>query len=436
MRSEQLFTGNGGVYMNSSQLINIVDVICHSFRHVDPRLINHGERVSYILMKMLADTSYYTKQEKQDIFMLGLLHDIGAYQEDEIDSMLSFDMNDPLAHSVFGYLLFQNFSPLPEYADVILYHHHCNAQYYPVPIGNYHRDIARLIYLADRIDIFCVLNDTQQLNSFLDSGSYTVFSDSNIRWFRSADEKYHILDNIRTGAYQQELTAYTRNQITLSEAQIHDYLMMFIFSVDFRNEYTALHTSYAVHLSEQFADTLHLSSISGRTIQLAAILHNIGKISLSSHVENISDYDRYLKELYQNSTLDVTRKILKDTVDPQIIKIIDESFLLLECWSEDEAVSFTPAPAAEIVALSYLISNVLTHNTDFTYHAKLFTFLKRRYQSCHMDDAILLALEKYFRQIMEKTFDSCSSVFHSYHHMMDEKHFLNNILLHYNSKYQ
>lgn len=422
--------------MNSSQLINIVDVICHSFRHVDPRLINHGERVSYILMKMLADTSYYTKQEKQDIFMLGLLHDIGAYQEDEIDSMLSFDMNDPLAHSVFGYLLFQNFSPLPEYADVILYHHHCNAQYYPVPIGNYHRDIARLIYLADRIDIFCVLNDTQQLNSFLDSGSYTVFSDSNIRWFRSADEKYHILDNIRTGAYQQELTAYTRNQITLSEAQIHDYLMMFIFSVDFRNEYTALHTSYAVHLSEQFADTLHLSSISGRTIQLAAILHNIGKISLSSHVENISDYDRYLKELYRNSTLDVTRKILKDTVDPQIIKIIDESFLLLECWSEDEAVSFTPAPAAEIVALSYLISNVLTHNTDFTYHAKLFTFLKRRYQSCHMDDAILLALEKYFRQIMEKTFDSCSSVFRSYHHMMDEKHFLNNILLHYNSKYQ
>lgn len=387
-------------------------------------------------MKMLADTSYYTKQEKQDIFMLGLLHDIGAYQEDEIDSMLSFDMNDPLAHSVFGYLLFQNFSPLPEYADVILYHHHCNAQYYPVPIGNYHRDIARLIYLADRIDIFCVLNDTQQLNSFLDSGSYTVFSDSNIRWFRSADEKYHILDNIRTGAYQQELTAYTRNQITLSEAQIHDYLMMFIFSVDFRNEYTALHTSYAVHLSEQFADTLHLSSISGRTIQLAAILHNIGKISLSSHVENISDYDRYLKELYRNSTLDVTRKILKDTVDPQIIKIIDESFLLLECWSEDEAVSFTPAPAAEIVALSYLISNVLTHNTDFTYHAKLFTFLKRRYQSCHMDDAILLALEKYFRQIMEKTFDSCSSVFRSYHHMMDEKHFLNNILLHYNSKYQ
>lgn len=422
--------------MNSSQLINIVDVIRHSFCHLDPRLINHGERVSYILMKMLTDTSYYTKQEKQDIFMLGLLHDIGAYREDEIDSMLSFDMDDPMAHSVFGYLLFQNFSPLPEYADVILYHHHCNAQYYTVPVSNYHRDIARLIYLADRIDIFCVLNDAQELNTFLDTDNYAVFSDSNIRWFRNADEKYHILEHIRTGEYREELTEYIRSQITLSEPQVHDYLMMFIFSVDFRNEYTALHTSYAVHLSEQFADTLHLSSISGRTVQLAAILHNIGKISLSAHVTNVNDYDRYLKELYQNSTLDVTRKILKDAVDPQIIKIIDESFLLLEYWSEDRTVTFTPAPAAEIVALSYLISNILTHSSDFTYHAKLFVFLKKKYQSCHMDDAILLALEKYFQQIMEKTFASCSSVYRSYHHMMDEKHFLNNILLHYNSKYQ
>ena len=285
--------------------------------------------------------------------------------------MLSFDMVDPMAHSVFGYLLFQNFSPLPEYADVILYHHHCNAQYYPVPVSNYHRDIARLIYLADRIDIFCVLNDAQELNTFLDTDNYAVFSDSNIRWFRNADEKYHILEHIRTGEYREELTEYIRSQITLSEPQVHDYLMMFIFSVDFRNEYTALHTSYAVHLSEQFADTLHLSSISGRTVQLAAILHNIGKISLSAHVTNVNDYDRYLKELYQNSTLDVTRKILKDAVDPQIIKIIDESFLLLEYWSEDRTVTFTPAPAAEIVALSYLISNILTHSSDFTYHAKL-----------------------------------------------------------------
>lgn len=421
----------------SGTQINIVNVICHSFRHLDPRLINHGERVAYILMKMLENTSYYTKQEKQDIFMLGLLHDIGAYKEEEIDSMLSFDMNDSMEHSVFGYLLFKTFSPLSQYADVILYHHHCNAQYYPVPIGNYHRDIAKLIYLADRIDIFCVLNDLENLDSFLAKCDETVFSAADIRWFRTANAKYHILEHIRSNEYQAELTSYTQQNFVFSESQIHDYLMTFIFSVDFRNEYTALHTSYAVHLSENIAKTLHLTSTSCKTIQLAALLHNIGKVSISSRLTSTEDYDRYLTELYQNSTLDVTREILSDSVDPQIIKIIDESFLLLECWSNNQPVSFTPSPAMEIVALSYLMSNALTPDLNVSRHycPGLLDFLKKIYKVCEMEDTILLALEKYFNQIIEKTQASCASVLRTYRHMEDENHYLNTILLHYNNKY-
>ncbi|TGY91480.1 HD domain-containing protein [Petralouisia muris] len=422
--------------MSSSQLINIVEVICHSFRHLDPRLINHGERVAYILMKMLEDTSYYTKQEKQDIFMLGLLHDIGAYKGEELDSMLSFDMNDSMEHSVFGYLLFQNFSPLSDYADIILYHHHCNAQYYPVPIGNYHRDMAKLIYLADRIDIFCVLNDVKQLDSFLDRYNETVFPSAGIRWFHDANKKYQILNHLHSGAYQEEVASYTKEQLVLTEEQIHKYLMTFIFSVDFRNEYTALHTSYAVYLTENLSHTLHLPAGSAKTVQLAAMLHNIGKVSLSSDLTSVEDYDCYLKELYQNSTIDVTQKILSGTVDAQILQIINESLRILKCWSENEPLSFTPSPAGEIVALSYFISNMMNPGGHISCRPDLVQFLKERYKGCNMDCTILMALEKYFPQIMEQTRSSCESMFRTYHHVMDEFHYLNTILLHYNTKYQ
>ena len=88
-------------------LINVVNLICHTFQHVDPRLSSHGERVAYILMKMFEDKPEISPTEKQNIFMLGLFHDIGAYKEAEIDSMLSFDCNDSMEHAVFGYLLFQ-----------------------------------------------------------------------------------------------------------------------------------------------------------------------------------------------------------------------------------------------------------------------------------------------------------------------------------------
>lgn len=426
--------------MSSSQQINIVDVICHSFRHLNPRLIDHGQRVSYILMKMLADTTYYTKQEKLDIFMLGLLHDIGAYKEEEIDSMLDFDTEDPMEHSIFGYLLFQQFSPLSQYADVILYHHNCNAQYYPVPIENYHRDIARLIYLADRIDIFCLLQNREDLDAFLNKYDTVVFSSSDIRWFRQANEKYHILDQIASGDYQEEVRNYTQNQIILSESQIHDYLMTFIFSVDFRNEYTALHTSYAFHLSENFVNTLHLSPTSCQTIQLAVLLHNIGKVSITFPLHNTADYDRYLSELYQSSTFTITKEILEDAVDPQIIKIIEESFLLLRYWSNNTPITFTPLPASEIVALSYLASNILTQDLEASLpsHMKLMEFLKVKYSNCKMDNTILLALEKYFPEIIKKTQTSCGTISRTYYHMEEENHHLNTILrhyTHYNDKY-
>ncbi|EOS45646.1 HD domain-containing protein [Lachnospiraceae bacterium JLR.KK009] len=422
--------------MGGSQLISIVDVICHSFRHLDPRLINHGERVAYILMKMLADTSYYTKQEKQDIFMLGLLHDIGAYKEEEIDSMLSFDMDDTMEHSVFGYLLFQHFSPLPEYADVILYHHHCNAQYYPAPIGNYHRDMARLIYLADRIDIYYVVNQMECPDSFPDRYSESTFSAASIRWFKDADQKYHILEAIQDGSYQEEVERYAKEEIILSEEQIHKYLMAFIFSVDFRNEYTALHTSYAVHLSENFSNTLHLAPATCKAIQLAAALHNIGKTCIPSDIGSTDNYNHYLNELYQNSTRDATKEILSGAVDPQIIKIIDESFLILERWSQNQPLSRTLAPSAEIVALSYVLSNILAYDMELTHHPGLIGYLKEKYQRCNMDDTILLALEKYLRQIIQQTQSSCVAVARTYHHVMDEYHYLRTVLLNYNVKYK
>ncbi|MFG6384751.1 MAG: HD domain-containing protein [Lachnospiraceae bacterium] len=423
--------------MSEQNLMNIVDIICHSFRHLDSRLINHGERVSYILMKMLADTNYYTSKEKQNIFILGLLHDIGAYKEDEIDEILSFDINDKMEHSVFGYLLFQKFSPLSDYADIILYHHRCNAQYYPVPISSYHRDIARLIYLADRIDIFCFLKKEENLEAYLEKHNGSLFSPSDIRWFQNADKKYHILEHIYSGEYQAEFTEYTQNYITLTDSQIHNFLMTFIFSMDFRNEYTAMHTSYAVHLSENLANTLNLPSTSCRAIQFAALLHNIGKVSISFKVTNIEDYDRYLKELYQNSTFDITKSILSNAVDEKIIKIIDESFLLLESWIKNKTISFTFTPAAEVVALSYLISNIWTQdwNTSYRKSSKLFEFLEEKYRICQIDDTILLALEKHFQKIMEKTKASCTYVYNTYQNMMEENRYLNTILLHYNNKY-
>lgn len=423
--------------MNKPGPINVVDIICHSFRHLDPRLISHGERVSYILMKMLEETRRYTLQEKHDIFMLGLLHDIGAYKDSEIDAMLSFDTGESMEHSVFGYLLFKAFSPLQQYADVMLYHHHCNAQYYSVPISSYHRDIAKLIYLADRIDIFCVQNPDEDLNSFLEQYNGNTFYPSDIHWFWKTNEKYHLLENIKSTAFQQEVSDYIQRHSKLMADQTYKYLMMLIFSVDFRSDYTALHTNYAVQLSKNIARALHLPANSCKTVETAALLHNVGKVSLDNQLSTTEDYDNYLKAMYDSPTLEITKDILSGNIDEQILTLIEESFFLLKSWTMGDPITVSPTPAAEVVALSYLMSNALSleMNVSYCHHPRLLAFLRDKYKSCGMDDSILKTLEKSFDKIIENTQRSCSTTYDTYHQMMSEYRSLNIILKHYNSKY-
>ena len=53
-----------------------------------------------------------------------------------------------------------------------------------------------------------------------------------------------------------------------------------------------------------------------------------------------------------------------------------------------------------------------------------------------MDNTILETLENYFQPILEQTQASCASASRTYHHVMDEYHYLNTILIHYNTKYK
>ena len=420
--------------MSRPQLINVVDVICRSFRHLDSRLISHGERVGYILMKMLEETRRYTPQEKNDIFMLGLLHDIGAYKDNEIDSMLSFDTDESMEHSAFSYLLFKNFSPLSQYADVILYHHNCNAQYYSVPISNYHRDIAKLIYLADRIDIFCVQNMEEELPAFLEQYSGRIFYPADIHWFWNTQEKHHILEKMKSLEYQEEVSDYICSHTTLMVDQMDKYLRTLTFSLDFRSEYTALHTDYAVHLSKNIGTALSMPST---TLESAALLHNVGKVSLPAPTGSIEDYDNYLRSLYDSPALDITKQILTDNVDEQILILIEESFLLLKCWTNGQPITFSPAPAAEVIALSYLMSNSLSMemNVSYHHHPRLLAFLREKYRVTNLDDTILRTLETSFDKIIDKTQSSCSTIYEMYQKMMEEYRSLSIVLQHYNNKY-
>ena len=69
----------------------MVSVIKKVLGYLDIRLVSHGERVAYILLKMLEQENLYTKEEIRDLVFLGLVHDISAYKTEEIDNIMEFE---------------------------------------------------------------------------------------------------------------------------------------------------------------------------------------------------------------------------------------------------------------------------------------------------------------------------------------------------------
>ena len=83
-----------------------------------------------------------------------IAHDIGAYKTEKFISLLNFDVTKTEEHCIYGYLFMKYFSPLKEFAEVLLYHHSFYNEMEKHD-SKYFLD-GVLIHLMDRIDIFAL----------------------------------------------------------------------------------------------------------------------------------------------------------------------------------------------------------------------------------------------------------------------------------------
>ncbi|MEG1585112.1 MAG: phosphohydrolase, partial [Anaerovorax sp.] len=112
--------------MRTFDLIDELDVILiirDTLNSVDPRLVGHGGRAAYIILSLLRAENRLPESEIQELCLVGLMHDVGAYKTEAIDQLLIFETGEYWPHSIYGSLFLKYLSPLGKYADAVLYHH-------------------------------------------------------------------------------------------------------------------------------------------------------------------------------------------------------------------------------------------------------------------------------------------------------------------------
>lgn len=263
--------------MNRFYAPPIIDIIRKVLDLVDPRLMNHGVHVANLVHDVLTYQGKYTGKQIDDLSILALIHDIGAYKTEEIDKMVGFETMDVWDHSLYGYLYAKHFSPLDRLAPALFFHHADNDDF--GRLGGEAFEVGQIINIADRIDI--IGGVSKKLNE-----------DLILRFFRKnrgAKYRADLLDLFDHRSLAMDLRrdssrVWFAKDRHFTEEEANRYLETIVLTIDFRSPQTVTHTVSTTAISRKLAKMAGLRDEEVEAVRIAAMLHDVGKQGIPGEI--------------------------------------------------------------------------------------------------------------------------------------------------------
>ena len=252
----------------------ILHIISNMLKMQNAKLLDHGSRVGYLVAKML-ETKGLSEKEILEGYLLGLLHDIGAYKTEEINKLIEFETKNVWEHSIYGYLILELAEIMEEKADVILYHH---TPWEKIKeLSDDKKELANLIFLADRVEIYLRSKHEPIAMDLLKK--HSLYSDDNLELFFDAEQKYDLQKRLLDGSFINDTEKYLY-RAEFSEEELKKWIRMVAFLIDFRSESTVTHTITMVSASISIAKQMGLGKQQLDEIYTGAYIHDLGKIAI------------------------------------------------------------------------------------------------------------------------------------------------------------
>lgn len=297
---------------------NVIRIIQETLNLVDSRLLDHGERVGYIVSQILKESGEYSHSSISDICILSLFHDIGAYKTDEIDKMIQFETTNIWKHSIYGYLFLKYMTPLYDLAVGVLFHHYDYCKLMKLDFS--HIDVAAILNLADRIDIYMQSSKKPIEEEFFERYRNKKFSSQHIDWFLKANKNHRIENKIRTKEYKKDLYDAI-DYLCFSQEEIEQYLYMLVYAIDFRSEFTVVHTMNTVSISIEIAKACNIKEERLNKLKYGALLHDLGKIAIPVEILEFPGKLSSQAMTIMKTHVNITRDIIQEYVDNDVCEI-------------------------------------------------------------------------------------------------------------------
>ncbi|PKO25639.1 MAG: hypothetical protein CVU35_03170 [Betaproteobacteria bacterium HGW-Betaproteobacteria-8] len=252
------------------------------------KLALHQLRTAYICWKM-AEEAALAPLQIEKLFLAAMLHDIGAFTALEKISHYEFEAEDCEPHCLRGELIYSQVPWLAASARMVRLHHTpwcCCSESIDAP------DVmeAQMLMLAEILereidrDVY-ILNQSSALRETIHSKAGKIIhinvvelflrvSESEVFWLELTAP--HLMTFLKYKGPVQHIYGDTAAALKMEE--------FFTAIIDFRSKYTASHTAGVSSCTTSLGALLGLSESERVELDLAATLHDLGKIGVPNEI--------------------------------------------------------------------------------------------------------------------------------------------------------
>lgn len=406
------------IQYNTSFIDNeaIIGILRRAFNCVDKRLMDHGIRVAYIVSRLLRRIPDIGPETLRDICFLAAMHDVGAYKTEEIDRMVEFETENIWEHSIYGYLFVKNFTPLHKMSEAILFHHAPWADLKDRDdVSRNNKHIAQLIHIADRLDIW-MNAERRSYQEFLElvSGERDIrFASCLIDLLGEEQFTFFSAEEIDGDPEFQKM----QSEVSFSHEEIHAYLRMIIYSIDFRSRHTVTHTMTTTSISYELAKYMELDPESCNQIVCGALLHDLGKIGIPVEILEHPGKLSPQAMAVMRTHVGITARIFNGAVPLPIQQIslrhhekLDGSGYPLGLTAKDLSVGDRIVALADIVSA---LSGTRSYKDAFD-KDRIVSIILEMKEDGLLDPGLVDCVVAHYDEIMERTIVRCQPVIEIY----------------------
>lgn len=258
---------------------------------ISPMLASHQQQVAYLSYR-LAEQLGLSVQERKEIFLAALVHDIGALSTNELLSITEHEPITAYNHAFKGALLLEGFRPLRSISKLVKYHHipwshgeglRFNGEAVPL--------YSHIIHLADRVCAGIqnpkqnVLSQLPQVLERVNQRSGRIYAPHFIVALNKLSKKEYIwLDLVSRDPVEMLPAQELFDSLTLNIDDIIDYAILFSRVIDFRSRFTACHSAGVAKVAEYLANLIGFSPNERKMMLIAGYLHDLGKLAIDNKI--------------------------------------------------------------------------------------------------------------------------------------------------------